>query len=229
MRVVLFLLAMVKFNFSLEQEIHDLLHWIYPEYSFFQRMPYTVYYPKIPREIEEKIISGNRDEEVTCNFRLAFLDIFKKNQKEYQNALKSVENNWHSVEKIFFDALQKLTGLALLSGYECFLSLYGPGGNAYLPNKISIRYRVDNPNDVKYSNNKIAHELIHLLVSGLEKEYNLSFEELEFLVDEILLEKQIKDILGSAIVMGIKNDAFKKSLENHKGDIRAALREYRDS
>lgn len=213
---------MIKFSFSRNQEIKDIL-WIYKDYQFFKKSPYTVYYPSISNNLHKILINNTPNKKIKALLDQEFSKIFQRDKKSYQQALKMVEKNWRPIEKKFFKYLAKFTNLRLLSKYYCYISRYGPGGNFSLPNIISIRAREETPDDVKMANLKIIHEIVHLLINKLVKKNNLSFEDTERLVDLILINTPIKNLLGDIEMQGFGNPGLEAYFNHYKGNIERVI------
>jgi len=162
----------VIFNYSIEDEI-ERVEMALKKYEWYKENGYKIGFPAL---IQEKLDKG---EEISKDDILkAVSDEFNSNQNTEQIAL--LREGWDKMKDSFFENLKTL-GLTLQEKYFVSLSKYGTAGSYGLPNNIIL-----NTERTKWPSYIIAHEIVHLTIESLIKEYNITHWSKERLVDLIM-------------------------------------------
>lgn len=111
---------MVKFYFSEEQELDDIA-WIYSEYDFFVKNKYKVYYPKISKELTEKMIEKPSSAQNKKILEKEFTEIFDHEKNIYDKTIIEISQNWRKIEKKFVNILNQLN-YDYPKNVSCFVS-----------------------------------------------------------------------------------------------------------
>lgn len=208
------------FAFDEKKEISDLLDIYYPIFDFLKKKNYKVFFPKVSKKLERKLISSPDD--VREEFRLEFSPIYKSEKQIYTETLDTVKKNWSVIEKDFFSLLSKMN-LSLPKYITCYVSRYGPGGSFNFPSDISIRVVREFEPDILNSNEKIVHELVHLAVYELATANNFDFEDTERLVDLVLTKTPIAKLLNHPKLQGFGDSNLDNMFNLYKNDIPKAI------
>ena len=161
----------LKVNFSKEDEIKRIKYTL-GKLDWFIKQGYKI---NLPDKIKEISDQGRipTDDEISEAVSAEF------NQKEYEEKTQDLIQKWEKMREDFLKKLATL-GLPLQPEYRVTFTKYGVGGSYDLPNKIKINF------DYSYARNTLAttfHEIIHLTIENLIKEYNISHWTKERLVD----------------------------------------------
>ena len=216
---------MVKFYFSEEQELDDIA-WIYSEYDFFVKNKYKVYYPKISKELTEKMIEKPSSAQNKKILEKEFTEIFDHEKNIYDKTIIEISQNWRKIEKKFVNILNQLN-YDYPKNVSCFVSRYGPGGSYYPDSKISTRVILENKTDVKEANETIAHEIVHLVINGLSEKYKLGFENTERLVDLILTKTPISKLLDNPRFQNFGDKRLDIIFDEHSTNLETLLKKFK--
>lgn len=162
----------VIFDYSIEDEI-ERIEMTLKKYEWYQEKGYKL---KFPQLIQEKMDKG---EEISKD------DISNAVSSEFgfggtNEKIKLLREKWDEVKEKFFEDL-KILGLPLQSKYFVLITQYGTGGSYGSPNNIQL-----NIEHKKESYLILAHEIVHLTIEPLIKEYNIAHWVKERLVDLIM-------------------------------------------
>ena len=161
----------LKVNFSKEDEMKRIKYTL-GKLDWFVKQGYKI---NLPDKIKEISDQGRipTDDEISEAVSAEF------NQKEYEEKTQDLTQKWEKMREDFLKNLATL-GLPLQPEYKITFTKYGVGGSYGLPNKIQINF------DYSYARGTLAttfHEIIHLTIEKLIKEYNIDHWTKERLVD----------------------------------------------
>jgi len=187
----------LHFVFSKTREKEKLLS-IFDEYQWFIDNDFPIILPKFYNKVYQQNKTNKKDfiAAVTKELNAIY------NQGNYQENLKKVKTNWQKIETDIFNVFKRLD-LDLKDKYICSISLYGPEGQFKYPNIINLR--IHNSKDVRESNETIAHELIHLLISDKVQKANLNYKQIEGVVDLFFTQTELKKIFPQYKLQSIAN------------------------
>lgn len=163
----------LKINFSKEDEVKRIKYTL-GKLDWFIAQGYKI---NLPDKIKKIVDQGQvpTDDEISESVSGEF------NQKEYEEKIQDLIQKWEETKEDFLEKLATLD-LPLQPEYRVSFTKYGVGGSYGLPNKIQINF------DYSYARNTLAttfHEIIHLTIESLIKEYNINHWTKERLVDLI--------------------------------------------
>lgn len=157
----------LKFNISVPDEIIRITNTL-KKLEWYRENNYKINFPKeldLENATEETI-----QQAISSDFDISFYE-------KYQSEL---EKSWIELGEEFIKKLRTL-GLPVQNNYLITLTRYGVGGSYGLPNRICLNI------DYGYHNiiETILHEIIHLTIENLIKEYNIDHWTKERLVNLI--------------------------------------------
>ncbi len=162
----------VIFDYSIEDEI-ERIEMTLKKYEWYQEKGYKLKFPEL---IQEKLDKGEEiskeDISNAVSSEFGSGDVNKK--------IKLLREKWNEIKEKFFEDL-KILGLPLQSKYSVLITQYGTGGSYGSPNNIQL-----NIDHKKESYLILAHEIVHLTIEPLIKEYNIAHWVKERLVDLIM-------------------------------------------
>jgi len=176
----------IKFIYSKLNELNKLTD-IYSEYQWFFDQKFPIYLPKFYDKIYHDA-KGKKKLFVNALTK-EFGKIYRR--EDYITKTNQIRHNWLQIENQFIAILENL-GFKLKNKYICKTSLYGPQGQFRYPNTVNLRARVKN--DIKYANETIAHEIIHLVIYSKAKKMKLSYPQIEGVVDLFFKETKLKNM-----------------------------------
>lgn len=160
------------FDYSIQTE-HKRVIYTLKKYKWYKENGYR---PKYPQIIQDKL---ERNEEVNeADILEAVTNEF--NQEKYAEQVFSIKKEWGVIKNNFFKNLKKL-GLSIQNKYYVYITRYGTGGSYGLPNNIQL-----NLEQKRSPALTLAHEIIHLTIESLIKEFNIEHWTKERLVDLIM-------------------------------------------
>ena len=163
----------LKINFHKADEIERIKYTI-AKLDWFIKQGYEI---NLPDKIKEVIHQGRipTDEEILKIISIEF------NHEEYKEKSQDLFQRWKEAKDDFLKKIATL-GLSLQSTYLVSFTKYGVGGSYRLPNNIQINF------DYANTRNTLGitfHEIIHLTIEYLIREYNIDHWTKERLVDLI--------------------------------------------
>ena len=193
---------MVEFLFSKQREIEGII-WTFAHISKIRKISSDIILPPFSNSLSHRLLvlqsSHNQWEgripvpaEVKKVFMREFSGICHAN--EYQKIIKSVRKQWRSIEKKFFKGIQPLSTVPVAKTYRCYITFYGGGGSFGRKKEIYVRVNTLIPNDLRYANYTIAHEIIHLIMEPTARIKNLSPLARERLVDGIIERPPLRSL-----------------------------------
>ncbi|PIR04937.1 MAG: hypothetical protein COV57_01725 [Candidatus Liptonbacteria bacterium CG11_big_fil_rev_8_21_14_0_20_35_14] len=115
-----------------------------------------------------------------------------KDYKAVKNKLYKLQKKWDKIESDYFKIISSFKHSKLLPKYISHITLYGPEGEFQAPNILYVRLRTTK--DKKMILEAIGHELIHICLGKFFEKQNLSYEEIEWLVDNLILQSNLKKL-----------------------------------
>lgn len=165
--------ANLDINFSKEAEASRIRYTL-EKLDWFNKQGYKVNLPlEIKNIIDQKKIPTN--EEILKAINTEFDNVVFKEKSS------DLKQKW---EEKRIDFLHKLTtlGLPIQNEYKVSFTKYGVGGSYGLPNNIQINFDYLNARDTLSTT---FHEIIHLTIENLIREYNIDHWTKERIVDLI--------------------------------------------
>ena len=162
----------VVFDCSVEDEINR-VKYLCTKYQWYKNNGYR---PTYPKSIAKKFESGEKITEADIEESVS--DEFDSGTGAKQIAL--AEEEWNKIKERFFDSLKTL-GLPVQNKYFVSITKYGNGGSYGVPNNIQLNF-----NQTRSLSFVIAHEIVHLTIEHLIKEYGIDHWIKERLVDLIM-------------------------------------------
>lgn len=163
----------LRLNFSAEDEVERIKYTL-GRLGWFREQKYKI---NLPSGIEEILKHGKRptDQEIANAVSNEFA------RQDYKEKVDELEMGWEKDGNSFLESLATL-GLPIQHEYEVLFTKYGVGGSYGLPNFIQININYPNARDVLST---VFHEVIHLTIENLIKEYKIDHWTKERLVDLI--------------------------------------------
>lgn len=161
----------LKVNFSKENEMKRIKYTL-SKLDWYMKQGYKI---NLPDRIKKIADQGRvpTDDEILEAVSVKF------DQKEYEDKAQDLIQKFEETKEDFLEKLTAL-GLPLQSEYRVLFTKYGVGGSYDLPNKIQINFDYSNARDILATT---FHEIIHLTIENLIKEYNISHWTKERIVD----------------------------------------------
>jgi len=162
----------VTFDFSIQGEKERIIRTL-KRHDWYKEHGYK---PKYPEEIKQKLEAQENisEEDILEAVSSEF------NQDEYVSRVSEVEKGWQGIEEKFFDDLKTL-GLPLQEEYFVSATKYGVGGSYGSPNDIQLNLEQNRAPELT-----LAHEMVHLTIEPLIREFNIEQWTKERLVDLIM-------------------------------------------
>lgn len=162
------------FYCSVESEISRVKNTL-KTLNWYKETGYNIEFIGLPKSIKDKVEKG---EEITDD------DIAEAVKEEFdadENAEKiaSIEQWWDEIKERFFENLRTL-GLPVQEKYLVSVTKYGSGGSYWLPNSVKLNVRR------KKGSLTLPHEIVHLTIEHLIKEYGIDHWTKERIVDLIM-------------------------------------------
>lgn len=190
----------VIFDFSVQGEAERVRNTL-KKHKWYKERGYK---PKYPQLIQEKL---DRDEQINEDDVLeAVTDEF--NQDRYAEQVAPIQEGWKEIENGFFENLETL-GLPLQDKYYVCATRYGTGGSYGYPNDIQLN--LEQKRKVPLT---LAHEIVHLTIEPLIREYSIDHWTKERLVDLIMNkffpedQKLQRDPVNAGQILEIFNREF---------------------
>lgn len=101
---------------------------------------------------------------------------------DYSRAVQTFTDYWSIYETRVLERLEKISD-AKVQNYTCVLTMYGPQGYYYTPNKVFVNITKNDAADWIHT---FVHELLHLIFFETTKE--MLHEEVEKLIDKTLVD-----------------------------------------
>jgi hypothetical protein len=162
----------LAFDYSIQLESERVIRTL-KKYKWYKENGYK---PKFPLIIQQKLES---DEEINeANVLEAVSKEFE--QIKYEEQLRLIIKEWEAIQNNFFDNLKTL-GMPIQNEYYVCVTKYGTGGSYGLPNNIQL-----NLEQKRSPALTLAHEIIHLTIESLIKEFGIEHWTKERLVDLIM-------------------------------------------
>ena len=176
----------LNFIYSKIKEKQKLLN-IYDEYQWFLDNDFPVILPRFYSGLYNKYSNNKKQFAQAINKGLNKI----YNKKVYRQKEAVIKNNWQKISQEVSDILKNVK-LNIKEKYVCNISLYGAEGQFQYPNIINLRLNA--AKDLKWANETIVHELIHLLIYNQAKKLKLSYEQIEGVVDLFFTQTELKNI-----------------------------------
>jgi len=169
--------------------------WTFAHLPKIRKMSSDVILPPFSRSLSRRLLALHSMRSrwegrilVPAEMKRAFVKEFSGicRVNEYRKNVKSVRRQWRLIEREFFKQVRLLSIAPAAKTYRCYVTFYGGGGSFGRKREIYVRLNPSIPNDLRYANYTIAHEIIHLLVEPTARKKNLSPLAREHLVDGII-------------------------------------------
>lgn len=164
----------VTFDFSIQGEKERIVRTL-KRHEWYEEHGYK---PKYPEAIKQKLESEENISEE--DILKAISSEFDKD--EYVRKVSEIEKGWQNIQEKFFEDLKTL-GLPLQEEYFVSATKYGTGGSYGWPNDIQLNLEQSRALELT-----LAHEIVHLTIDHLIKEFNIEQWTKERLVDLIMCE-----------------------------------------
>ncbi|MFA7216465.1 MAG: hypothetical protein WC095_00565 [Candidatus Paceibacterota bacterium] len=162
----------VVFDYSVEDEKERVFSTL-KKYHWYKENGYKPKYPKLIQERlekDEKVKKEDILEAVSAEF----------DQEKYREEVDLIIKEWDEIKDKFFESLKTLN-LPLQDKYFVCVTKYGTGGSYGLPNNVQL-----NIEQKRVLTITLAHEIVHLTIEPLIKEYKITHWVKERLVDLII-------------------------------------------
>jgi len=106
--------------------------------------------------------------------------------------LLTLQKRWDKIEWDYFKIVGGFKNVKLLPKYISHITLYGPEGEFQAPNLLFVRLRTTK--DKKLILETIGHELIHIILGKFFEKQKLGYEEVEWLVDNLILQSDLSKL-----------------------------------
>ena len=160
----------LKFKYGLDFELRRAMDTL-AELDWFNSEGYE---PKLPKGINKKSTKKEIQKQIMKEF----------DKKKYEESIKNINSYFQIIKEELSANLKKFIKKNTPMTFLIYLTNYGVGGAYNLPNIVI--FNINCADDF----NIIIHEIIHLLVEGLVKKYNIQHWEKERIVDLILNLKE---------------------------------------
>ncbi len=164
----------VIFDYSLQDECARVINTL-KRSAWYKEQGYKPKYPDLLQkklEKDEKINDQDVSEAVSAEF----------DEKFYADEVAKIKNGWDAIKENFFENLKTL-GQPLQEKYYACLTRYGTGGSYGWPSDIQLNI---NQNRRDSAAKTLAHEIVHLTIEPLIKQYNIEHWTKERLVNLIM-------------------------------------------
>ncbi len=162
----------VVFGCRIEEEINR-VKYICSKYEWYKE---NGYHPTYPKALEDRLESGQPLTEE--DIKNAVTEEF--DQEANETHLATLKESWEEIELNFFESLKTL-GLPLQAIYSVSLTKYGNGGSYGMPNRVQY-----NPDQNNQGALTIGHEIVHLTIEHLIRQYQIDHWTKERVVDLII-------------------------------------------
>jgi uncharacterized protein YjaZ len=162
----------VVFDCLVEDEVNR-VKYLCSKYEWYRENGYK---PTYPKSISEKFEKGEKITEE--DIEEAVSDEF--DSETITKKIVMAQEEWDKIKERFFESLKTL-GLPLQEKYYVSITEYGTGGSYGVPDNIQLNF-----NQTRSLSFVIAHEIVHLTIEHLIREYKIDHWTKERLVDLIM-------------------------------------------
>lgn len=161
----------IIFDYSLEDEISRVNYTI-KKYAWYVENGYK---PSLPNILINALEKGEhiKDSDIEASVKSEYAE------SEYSEIEEQIIKGWKIIEENFFTQL-KTIGRPVLDEYYINLTKYGTGGSYGYPNDVQLNFKKRKIEDIPYT---IAHEIVHLTIEDLIKQYKIEHWTKERLVN----------------------------------------------
>ncbi|MFH1551447.1 MAG: hypothetical protein ABIC36_01035 [bacterium] len=158
----------LKISYSIEFEIRRVLYTL-KEYDWYIKNGYRINLPNGIDLNNLNKITKNHIKKLICK---------EYNRDSYRNMGNFIKKSWDKDKKVIDNLLK--SKLKLQPVYLIFLTKYGTGGSYYLPNHITLNFKIMLKSLLT---RVLLHEIIHLSIEEFIIEYKIGHWEKERIVD----------------------------------------------
>src|SRR3989344_4244698 len=164
----------LKISFSKEKEIERVIYTM-DKIDWFNENGYR---PILPLEINKDFFLSKGKEGVTDAVEKEF------SVDDYEKTKTYIENNQSDILPKLYEFVKKI-GFTPQEEYIIVLTKYGVAGSYHVPNTIVINIKMKYEKGLMRT---IVHEILHLTIENLIKEYKISHWKKERVIDLLLNE-----------------------------------------
>ena len=193
---------MVEFLFSKQREIEGII-WTFAHLSKLRKLSSDIILPLFSDSLSQRLraLQSLNDHwegriPVPAETKRALVREFSNiyHPDKYQKIIKPVRRQWQSIEKKFFKRIRQFATVPIAQTYHCYVTFYGGGGSFGRNKEIYVRVNPSIPNDLRYANYTIAHEITHLLVKSSATQSEEPKLARERLVDKIIERSSLRGL-----------------------------------